>query len=343
MARLYIFYWVLGNRRSALRAELACGLGAALRALLRAFVSWDWRSAFRAELASGLSTALRAFLGCLWCWERFAAVGAELACDRSAAFWARHALWLVRNLSLVLRVLWGHHAAAHHVTCSAEAHAGHADTHEACACTCFVAGGGSHGAEHATSCLSSVGTSLEFVELLLALFVEGDGFDEEADQADATSTDVGVKDVLVHEFLHVGCAAWQFECPDLVFFGAEGVDHGLQGSNHLAAHLLGKSVFLDYIAHTGVLAHEQSHIVKTEGVFAIATDVQGKRSLAAIGWVEAAMVPILEHDRRCGAELVSHDLLDVEEEHGLFLGGSATIGKTLPHFLEDRTELASKE
>ena len=42
-------------------------------------------------------------------------------------------------------------------------------------------------------------------------------------------------------------------------------------------------------------------------------------------------------------DLVVENLLDVEEEHGLFLGGGATIGETLPHFLEHRTELAAEE
>ena len=146
----YVFVVLrLCHGSAAFRAELAGHFGAALRAFLRAVVSWNRCAAFRAELAGGLSAAFRTFLRDFGGRSRCAAFRAELASDGCAALRAGDALRLWRSLGLLL-LLRGNHA-THHVTGGAEAHAGHADSHEAGTRAAFVLGSSAHGAEHAAS------------------------------------------------------------------------------------------------------------------------------------------------------------------------------------------------
>ena len=90
-------------------------------------------------------------------------------------------------------------------------------------------------------------------------------------------------------------------------------------------------------------AHEDTHVVELEGVFAVAAHVDAHRAERAGHLVRDGVRPILERDGRGRAELVVKDFLHVEEEHGLLLGGCAAVGEALPHFLEDRAELAREE
>ena len=91
---------------------------------------------------------------------------------------------------------------AHHVACGAEAHASHADAHEACACSSSVACRGLHGVEHATSGQVTGAASLIFSEEFLTLFVERDRLDGEAHQTDASGADGGVEHPFIHDLFH---------------------------------------------------------------------------------------------------------------------------------------------
>ena len=82
------------------------------------------------------------------------------------------------------------------------------------------------------------------------------------------------------------------------------VEHVLEGGHHFAAHLLGDVVLTDDVGSASMVAHENAHVVQTEGVFAIATHVDAHGHQRVGHLVRDGMRPVLEGNGGGGAELV---------------------------------------
>ena len=165
-----------------------------------------------------------------------------------------------------------HHAASH----AASAGVHHAEADESVAGATRVVGCIAHDVDDLALLHHRVGAELVTVDLLLAGLVERYRLNGEADQTDTTGTDGLVEHALVHHLFHLVGVAGQLEDGHAVFAVAHLVEHVLEGCDDLAAHLLSDVLLFHHIGRTGMVAHEDAHVVEFEGVFAVAAHVDAQ-------------------------------------------------------------------